>query len=204
MRVVVIGATGTIGAPVVDLLSRSGHEVIGVSRNSDPRVNLDEPASIDAFYDAIGEADGVLSIAGNAAAGPLGTVTDEQLGLCLRSKLLGQVNVVRKGFSRVKPGGVIVITGGMLAYAPWPNTSPVAMVNAGLEGFARAAALEMQDGRRVVIVHPPLVRETAAKWGRDETPWPQATAVANAYKTALEGTMTGVPVFVDGYGPTRG
>ena len=23
---------------------------------------------------------------------------------------------------------------------------------------------------RVVIVHPPLVRETAAKWGRDETP----------------------------------
>ena len=32
MRVVVIGATGTIGAPVVGLLSRSGHEVIrGVS-----------------------------------------------------------------------------------------------------------------------------------------------------------------------------
>ena len=191
MRVAVIGATGTIGAPVVDLLTRSGHEVIRVFRHSNPRVNLDDPASI-------------LSIAGNAAAGPLGTVTDEQLGLCLHSKLLGQVNVVRKGFSRVKPGGVLVITGGMLAYTPWPNTSPVAMVNAGLEGFVRAAALEMQNGRRVVIVHPPLVRETAAKWGRDETPWPQATAVANAYKTALEGTMTGVPVFVDGYGPKRG
>ena len=204
MRVVVIGATGTIGAPVVHLLSRSGHEVIGVSRNSDPRVNLDEPASIDALYDAIGEVDGVVCIAGNAAAGPLATVTDEQLGLCLHSKLLGQVNVVRKGCSRVKPGGVLVITGGMLAHTPWPNTSTVAMVNAGLEGFVRAAALEMQEGRRVVIVHPPLVRETAAKWGRDESPWPQATVVADAYKTAVEGTMTGVPVFVDGYSPKRG
>jgi len=76
------------------------------------------------------------------------------------------------------------------------------MVNAGLEGFVRAAALELQEGRRVVIVHPPLVRETAAKWKQDEAPWPRASAVADAYKTALEGAMTGVPVFVDGYGPS--
>lgn len=201
MKVAVIGATGTLGAPVVDLLSRSGHEVIRASRTLDPRIDLNDPASIDAFYDAIGPVDGVLSIAGNAAAGPLGALTDEQLGLCLRSKLLGQVNVVRKGFSRVKPGGVLVVTGGMLAYAPWPNTAPVAMVNAGLEGFVRAAALELQDGRRLAIVHPPLVRETAAKWGQDATPWPPAAAVSAAYKHALEGTMTGAPVFVDGYGP---
>ena len=90
----------------------------------------------------------------------------------------------------------------MLAYTPWPNTSPVAMLNAGLEGFVRAAALEMKDDRRVVIVHPPLVRETAAKWGQDETPWPHATVVADAYKRALEGEMNGEPVFVDGYGPS--
>jgi len=67
MRVAVIGATGTIGAPVVDLLTRSGHEVIRVSRNSNPRVNLDDPASIDAFYNAIGEVDSVLCIAGHSA-----------------------------------------------------------------------------------------------------------------------------------------
>ena len=104
MKVAVIGATGTIGGPVVDLLSQGGHEVIQASRNSTPGVNLDDPASIDAFYEAIGEVDAVLCIAGNAAAGPLATVTDEQVNLGLHSKLLGQFNVVRKGLSKVKPG----------------------------------------------------------------------------------------------------
>ncbi|MCF8079993.1 MAG: hypothetical protein K9K88_12010 [Desulfobacterales bacterium] len=109
---------------------------------------------------------------------------------------------MRKGFSVLKPGGVFVLTGGMLAYAPWPGTAAVAMVNAGLEGFARAAALDLDQGRRIVVVHPPLVAETASAMGMDPASWPAASAVTEAYLTALEGKLTGKPVFVAGYGPT--
>ncbi len=111
---------------------------------------------------------------------------------------------MRKGFSALKPGGVFVLTGGMLAYSPWPGTAAVALVNAGLEGFARAAALDLDQGRRIVVVHPPLVAETAAAMGMEPASWPAAAAVAEAYIGALEGKLSGEPVFVKGYGPKDG
>lgn len=89
----------------------------------------------------------------------------------------------------------------MLAYTPWPQTSMIAMVNAGLEGFVKAAALELTEGKRVVIVHPPLVAESATALGMDATPWPIAASVAETYLKAIEGNESGVAVFVEGYKP---
>ena len=108
---------------------------------------------------------------------------------------------MRKGLSNLRPGGVFVLTGGMMAYSPWPQTSAISMVNAGLEGFVRGAALDLQDDRRIVIVHPPLVRESAVQMGMDGAPYPLAEKVAEAYLTAVEGKDTGQPLFVEGYGP---
>ena len=103
--------------------------------------------------------------------------------------------------NNLRPGGVFIITGGILAYSPMPQTSLIAMVNAGLEGFARATALELTEGRRIVVVHPTWVAETAAKFGMDPTPWPDAVKTANTYLEAMEGTKNGEPVFVKGYVP---
>ena len=116
---------------------------------------------------------------------------------------MGQVNLVRKGFNTLRPGGVFVITGGILAYSPMPQTSLISMVNIGLEGFARAVALELTEGRRIVVVHPAWVAETAAKIGMDPAPWPDAKRTATAYLEAIEGTNNGEPVFVKGYNPER-
>ena len=200
-KIVSIGASGTIGKAVAGLLADRGHDVIPVSRNTRPGVDIDDPASIDAFYEAVGGVDAVVCAAGAAALAPLADLTEEQVRLGIESKLLGQVTLVRKGFSALKPGGVFVLTGGMLAYSPWPGTAAVALVNAGLEGFARAAALDLDQGRRIVVVHPPLVAETASAMGMDSAPWPAAARVADAYLAALEGELTGQPVFVEGYGP---
>ncbi|MCF8049591.1 MAG: short chain dehydrogenase [Desulfobacterales bacterium] len=202
MKIAVIGATGTIGKAVAGLLSNRRHDVISVSRSTRPGVNIDDPASIDAFYSALDEVDALVCAAGSAAFGHLSDLTDEQVRLGIDSKLMGQVNLVRKGMAALRPGGVFVLTGGMLAYSPWPGTAAVALVNAGLEGFVRAAALDLEQGRRIVVVHPPLVAETAAAMGMDPAPWPAASAVAEAYLIALEGKLTGKPVFVAGYGPT--
>ncbi len=202
MKVAIIGATGTIGKAVATLLDSKGHEVVRVSRHTQPGVDITNPASIRAFYAALGEVDAVIS----ASAGTLSYCTvpelsDEGIDLDIKSKLLGQVNLVRHGLSNVRPGGAFILTGGIFFYNPWPKSSVITLVSGALEGFVRGAALDLHDTHRVVVVHPPAVREWATQIGMDGSPFPPAAAVAQSYLMALESSITGEPIFVEGYGP---
>lgn len=134
--------------------------------------------------------------------GSLAELSAEDIESAARGKLLGQVNLVRLGLSNLRPDGVFILTGGMSAYAPVPKMSASAMVNAGLEGFVRHASLDLQAGRRIVIVHPPPVREAVIQLGMDGARFPNAAAVAEAYLIALESKITGQPIFVEGYRPS--
>lgn len=201
MKVLVVGSNGTIGKAIVELLKEKEIEVIGVSRSGNPALDITDPSGMDSFFANLGEVDAIISAAGDAAFSFLNKVTDDDIQLSVNSKLLGQVNLVRKGLNNLRPGGVFVLTGGILAYSPMPQTSLISMVNAGLEGFARAVALELTEGRRIVVVHPSWVAETAAKIGMDPAPWPDAKKTATAYLEAIEGTNNGEPGFVKGYEP---
>lgn len=201
MKALVVGSNGTIGKAVVELLKEKGIEVIGVSRSGNPALDITNNSNIETFYKNLGEVDAIICAAGDAAFSLLNKVTDADIQLSVNSKLLGQVNLVRKGLNNLRPGGVFVLTGGILAYSPMPQTSLISMVNTGLEGFAKAVALELTEGRRIVVVHPPWVAETAAKIGMDSAPWPDAAKTAKTYLKALEGTQNGEPVFVEGYEP---
>ncbi len=203
MKTLVVGSNGTIGKEVTKLLKEKGYEVIGASRSTSPAIDITDPSNIESFYSNLGEVDAIISVAGDAAFSSLAKVTDEGIQLSVNSKLLGQVNLVRKGLNNLRPGGVFIITGGILAYSPIPQTSLIAMVNAGLEGFARAVALELTEGRRIVIVHPDWVAETASKVGMDPSPFPDAAKTAQAYLDALEGTNNSATVFVKGHEPER-
>lgn len=199
MKIAVIGATGTIGKAISNLLIEEGYDVIESSRNIEPKVNIDKPESIEAFYNKLGQVDGVVCAAGIANFGSLQELTDQQFQRGIQSKLMGQVNLVRKGLSNLNNGGIFVLTSGMLAKKPWPKTSAVAMVNAGLEGFVRAAALDFPDNKRICIVSPPLISETAEKMGRDASPWPKAAKVAQAYLKTITGDVSGKVIYVEGY-----
>ncbi len=201
MKIAVIGASGTIGKAITLLLRKQGHEVVEGSRSTQPPIDIDQPGSIDKFYEETGPIDAVVCAAGNAAFGALDSLTDDQFQLCINSKLMGQINLVRKGLSRLNPGGAFILTGGIFAYKPWPQTSAIAMVNAGLEGFVKAAALDLEAKFRLLIVHPPLVKETATQMKMDDSPWPAAAQVAEVYAAAVTGNETGKPVFLNGYNP---
>jgi len=203
MKVVIIGASGLIGKAVTALLTDKGHEIVQASRNTQPSLNLDDPACIEAFFKTLGEVDAVICAApqGGGGIGPLTGFSDEGIDAYTRSKLLGQVNLVRKGLSNIRPGGVFILTGGMTGFLPMPKISVSAMLNIALDKFVSRVAPELQDGRRIVIVHPPAVREFAVQHGMDGAPYPNAAAVATTYLKALEDTITGQPVFVEGYHP---
>jgi NAD(P)-dependent dehydrogenase (short-subunit alcohol dehydrogenase family) len=192
MRILIIGAHGTIGREIVNALSTQ-HEIVSASRTgSDVQVDITDPASIRAMYDRIGNIDAVISAAGGGAWKPLDALTDEDFEQSFRYKLMGQVNVVRFGLAHVSDSGSITTTSGVLARDPVAGSSAISMINAGLEGFIRAAALEAPRGIRVNVVSPPWVTETLVKMGSKDLSHglPSAT-VAKAYVRSVTGSETG-------------
>lgn len=191
MRILVIGAHGTIGREVVNALSGQ-HEVIGASRKGDVQVDIRDVASIRAMYAKVGRVDAVVSAAGSGAWKPLAELTDDDFEISLHYKLMGQVNVVRYGFEHVNDGGSITTTSGVLSEVPTASGAAISLVNAGLEGFTRAAALEAPRGIRVNVVSPPWVTETLEAMGAtDLSHGLPAADVAKAYVRSVTGGETG-------------
>ncbi len=192
MKIVVIGATGTIGGAVVKLLSQR-HQVIAVSRSSgDHRADITNKASIETTLGAIGKVDAIVSTAGSAVFKPLTALTDSDFEKSLHDKLMGQVNVVRAGAQHILSGGSITLTSGILAQEPIPGSAAISLVNAGLEGFGRAAALELQSAKvRVNVVSPPWVKETLVALNMNPSSGMPADEVAKAYAQSVEGSATG-------------
>jgi NAD(P)-dependent dehydrogenase (short-subunit alcohol dehydrogenase family) len=191
MRILVIGATGIIGGEVAKALSLNKHEVLRGSRNGDVKVSLDDPASLRALFQQVRDVDAVVSCAGNAVFKPFADLTDADYELGLRSKLMGQVRLARLATDHLRDGGSITLTTGVLAMHPMRGSASISMVNAGIEAFVRAAALEMPRRLRINAVSPPWVKETMVKLGMDPTPGLASSAVAKAYVAAVEGAHQG-------------
>jgi NAD(P)-dependent dehydrogenase (short-subunit alcohol dehydrogenase family) len=66
------------------------------------------------------------------------------------------------------------------------------MVNAGLEGFVRAAALEMPRNLRINAANPLWVKETMVKLGMDPISALASAEVAKGYVASVEGSHQGV------------
>ena len=191
MKIIVIGATGTIGREVTRLLA-VGHEVVKVGhRGGDFRVDIASKASIEELYKSVGRFDAVVSCAGDARFAPLAQLTDEDFMLGLTNKLMGQVNLVRVGLKNISDNGSFTLTAGTLARRPMPGSASISAVNAGVEAFARAAALEMTRGIRINAVSPPFLKETLEAMGMDKSQGMPAARVAPAYRESVEGTRTG-------------
>ena len=75
MKIVVIGATGTIGRAVVAAL-QPRHDVVAASRKGPHPVDIQDASSIAALLDKHRDADAVISAAGGAAWKPLAELTD--------------------------------------------------------------------------------------------------------------------------------
>lgn len=194
MRIVVVGATGLIGSAVVESL-KPRHEVVEVSnRKGTITVDLAGSDSIAKMLKTIGHADALVCAAGQAKFGPLATLTDDDFQLGMRNKLMGQVNLVRLGFGILSDGGSITLTSGVLAQRPMPGSAAISLVNAGLEGFVRAAALEAPRGIRVNIVSPGWVTETLKLLGMDPSQGTPASVVAAAYVRSVEGAANGAVI----------
>ncbi|MBB5497826.1 short chain dehydrogenase [Paraburkholderia sp. MM5384-R2] len=191
MRILVVGATGLLGSHIVSLLATE-HDVVGASRKgSELHVDLSDKRSIEAMYARAGSFDAIICAAGSAKFAPLAALRDEDFSFSLANKLMGQVNLVRCGVDHVSQGGSFTLTSGVLAQQPMEGSAAVSIVNAGVEAFARSAALELRGKARVNVVSPGWVAETLESMGRDPSQGVPAEIVAQAYKRTLGGSASG-------------
>jgi NAD(P)-dependent dehydrogenase (short-subunit alcohol dehydrogenase family) len=189
MRIVVIGAKGVIGRAVADALAAAGHDVLRASRTSELSVDTQDRDSIAALYKRVGVVDGVVVAAGEGRHLPLTQLSDDDFAFSIRSKLMSQVNVVRLGIDHLRDGGIFVLTAGIYGQKPEPGTATFALVNGGLESFARAAATELPRGIRIAAISPPWIKESAAQVGREGIL--SAADNAKIYVDVIEGRLAG-------------
>ena len=190
-KIVLFGATGTIGKAVVAALSPE-YEILQVAnRQGQFKADLADPDSIRMVFKSIGKVDGIVSTAGAARFAPLEKLSDEDFRFSLANKLMGQVNLARIGMDYLNDQGSITLTSGILSNQPVVGSAVISLVNAGLEGFTRAAALEAPRGIRVNVVSPPWVTETLKALNMDPSVGKPAVEVAKGYVKSIESLQSG-------------
>ncbi|MGD8961753.1 MAG: short chain dehydrogenase [Desulfobacterales bacterium] len=193
MKLLIIGGNGTIGKQVSAHFSKK-HEIIIAGRHSgDVTVDIADSRSIKAMFDTTGKIDAILCIAGEAKWAPFDSLTEEDFYIGLKSKLMGQVNLVRIGQDFLNPGGSFTLTTGILADHPVVMTTSAAMVNGAIHSFVKAAALELKNEHRINVVSSGLVEDAVEKYeayfpGHNPIPMRK---VINGYVKSVEGKGTG-------------
>jgi len=166
MKIILIGANGTIGELVQTALAGAGHEIVKVGRKSgDFQVEIENRESVRKLYQAVGSFDAVAIAAGEVAFAPLSELTAEKWQFSLGSKLMGQINLVQEAIPLIKERGSFTLVSGVLNDEPIFASAAAAAVSGALEGFARAAAVELPKGLRINVVSPTILKESEAKFG---------------------------------------
>jgi NAD(P)-dependent dehydrogenase (short-subunit alcohol dehydrogenase family) len=198
MKILVVGATGTIGRFVTTALSER-HEIVKAgSKSGDVQVDIKESGSIRKLFETVGKVDAVVSAVGKVHFGEFAKMTETEIGIGLKDKLMGQVNLVLIGRDYVNDGGSFTLTSGVLSHDPIRLGVGASLVNGAIDSFVRAAAIEMPRGIRINSISPGVLEESLPSYGpyfrgHDAVP---GKRVANAYVKSVEGLLTGQVIHV--------
>ncbi len=182
-RALVTGATGGIGAAIVDSLINAGVKVIAQGRSADRLKELtdnypgiicesadlsDEKETIKLAQSAISHYDGLDILINNAGIGFMKSVIDLDISdfnrimninlraIFILSKIIGQTMIDRKD-------GYIINIGSGASTTPIKSMAAYCASKHALLGFSESLALEMRDyGVKVSIVMP---GSTATRFG---------------------------------------
>lgn len=193
MKILLIGANGTIGSAIATELAQR-HEIVRIGRTSgEEHVDISDSGSIRKLFERVGSFDALVCAAGNVTFAPLADMSEKDFALGLQDKLMGQVNLLLIGREFANDGASFTFTTGVLNRDPIRTGVSASLVNGALDAFIRAAAIEMPRGMRVNSVSPTVLVEAMGSYApyfRGFKPVP-AAEVALAYAKSVEGLQTG-------------
>ena len=192
MKILIIGGNGTIGSSVAAYFKNSNEVLTAARTNGDVSVDIANSSSIKEMFEKVGKVDAVICAAGEAKWANFDDLTEQDYYIGLKSKLMGQVNLVRIGRHYLNENGSITLSTGILADDPVVKTTSAAMVNGGIHSFVQAVALEL-TGIRVNVVSLGVVEDAYEKYkdyfpGHNPIPMKK---VVNAYVRSVLGKTNG-------------
>ncbi|WP_339541946.1 short chain dehydrogenase [Pseudomonas sp. JAI120] len=193
MKILLIGAGGTIGSAVKAELAQR-HEVICIGRSSgDFQVDISDSFSIRKLFEQTGKFDALVCAAGNVNFVALGDMSESDFELGLRDKLMGQVNLLLIGREYANDGASFTFTSGILNRDPIRTGASAALVNGALDAFVKATAIELPRGLRINSVSPTVLLEAMGSYAPYFRGYKPAAGadVALAYAKSVEGLQTG-------------
>jgi len=178
MKIIIIGATGTLGKIVTHSLRE--HEIITVGRNiGDLIADISIASSIENLYKKISNIDAVICLAGDSITAPLPEMNEKKYLAGIEQKLLPQINLVLSGMHFLNDNGSFTLISGKMGEVPTKGSSGKALINGALHSFVTAAAQELPRGIRLNIVSPSKVSDIA-----DED-------LEKAYRKCIETSING-------------
>lgn len=160
----VVGASSAIGAAAADALAGAGCAVERWGR--DPaadltrRVELTDPAAVDAAAAAVGPLAAVVYAAGLFDWGDADTADPDGWARLVEVNLTAAMRVTRRLLPALIAGApsTLVFVGSGAGLAAYPHNPAYVASKHGLVGFARATFLDVRDrGVRVTLVNSGLV-----------------------------------------------
>lgn len=192
MKILLVGASGTLGRAIAQTLSH--HEILAADRSSAQYpVDITDDASVEALLRKTGKLDAIVSAAGALHFGPLAQMKPSDFAFGLNDKLLGQVRLALLGQHHLNDGGSITLTTGIVSAEPIRGGANASAVNRALEGFVAGAACELPRGLRINAVSPNVLTESMDAYGAFFPGFEPVTAAraALAYQRSVEGVQSG-------------
>lgn len=166
-RTVITGGSSGIGLATARAVVRQGGDVVLVSTNPERLaaatasvgeraegvvVDVTDRPALQQAFERIGPFDHLFTAAAGPAGGGRFPADHEAVRRRVEVKLWGQYNAVEFALPLLRPGGSIVLMSGWMSRKPYAGSTTMALVDGGIESFARTLAAEIGPLRINVIV----------------------------------------------------
>ena len=164
-RILVFGASGGLGGPIVEQLAKAGARltVSGRSIESDHHTVNADLTLPDSARSVVAEAvehhgglDGIVIAAGVVAFGPVTEVDDDTVDELLLLNYLAPLRVLREALTTLDQGGFVLNISAVVADKPMPNMGAYSASKAAVSALLKSVRTEARKSKiRIVDVRPP-------------------------------------------------
>ncbi|MDV6305111.1 MULTISPECIES: SDR family oxidoreductase [Rhodococcus] len=164
-RILVFGASGGLGGPIVEQLAQAGARltVSGRSIESDHHTVDADLTLPDSARSVVAEAvehhgglDGIVIAAGVVAFGPVTEVDDDTVDELLLLNYLAPLRVLREALTTLGQGGFVLNISAVVADKPMPNMGAYSATKAAVSALLKSVRTEARKSKiRIVDVRPP-------------------------------------------------
>ncbi len=160
MKIIIVGASGTMGKYLTSAFEKENEVITAASEGCDLMVDITSTESIENMFKSVGTFDALISTAGPTYVGPWKKLTDKEFRQGVEGKMMGQINLVLIGQNYINPKGSFTLITGALSHDPQKNFANASAANCAVEGFVRAAAIELENGIRINAVSPTVIENS--------------------------------------------